>query len=107
MFVGKSHNGINYKESNGNKGWQIVHDGNKIIYLNCSNSKVATTCSVYFTPNFRSMKQYIQTNDLDVDSIDLKNYDKLYNEIIGQSLLPNDQDLINFLNTFKTTEDAD
>lgn len=104
MFVEKSHNGVTYKESNGNKGWQIVHDGYNIIYLDCDNAKVGTKSEVYFTPNFRSMKQYIETNNLNVDSIVLIDYNKLYDEIVGEADLPNDKPLIDFLNTFNFKE---
>jgi hypothetical protein len=100
MFEKKTHNGIEYNQSTSLKGWKIVHNDSKIIVLACDTSRIGTMHNVYFTPNFRSMMQYINTNKLDVNSIELDNYDKYYNEIVGEAVLPNDNDLIEFLNTF-------
>ena len=104
MFEKKTHNGKEYNQSTRAKGWKIVHKEDKIIYLDCNTSSVGTMNTVYFTPNFRSMMQYIKTNNLDVSSIILNDYDKYYLDVIDGALLPNDEDLIDFLNTFTFNE---
>ena len=104
MFEKKIHNGVEYNQSTRDKGWKIAHKDAKIIFLDCSAASVGTMDKVYFTPNFRSMMQYIKNNKLDVSSIELFDYDKYYNDVIDGALLPNDNDLIEFLDTFNFSE---
>jgi len=105
MFEQKTHNGKQYNESNKAKGWKIVYKDDKILYLDNNTASVGSINSVYFTPNFRSMMQHIKTNGLDVSSIELEDYDKYYNNVVGGAVLPNDNDLIEFLDTFNFRED--
>lgn len=100
MFEKKTHNGKEYNQSTKAKGWKIAHKDSTILYLECNTAQVGSINSVYFTPNFRSMMQYIKTKKLDVNSIKLFDYDKYYNDVIEGALLPNDNDMIDFLNTF-------
>lgn len=104
MFNKKTHNGLEYNQSSNDKGWKLVYKDDKIMHLDNSINTVISINSVYFTPNFRSMMQYIKTNNLDVSSIELFDYDRYYNEVVGNALLPNDNDLIEFLNTFTFSE---
>ena len=104
MFEKKTNNGIEFNQSTNAKGWKIVHKDAQIILLECSTVSVGTINDVYFTPNFRSMMQYIKTNNLNVSSIELYDYDKYYNDVIDGALLPNDNDLIEFLDTFNFSE---
>ena len=100
MFEKKTHNGKEYNESTRAKGWKIVHKADKIIYLDCGTASVGSMDSVYFTPNFRSMMQYIKTNNLDVNSIELNDYDYYFDLVVDGAIMPNDTDLIEFLDTF-------
>ena len=105
MFEQKTHNGKQYNESNNAKGWKIVYKDTDILYLDNNTARVGSINSVYFTPNFRSMMQHIKTKKLDVSSIELEDYDRYYNNVVGDAVLPNDNDLIEFLDTFTFRED--
>tara|TARA_R110000803_G_scaffold169492_2_gene232519 strand:- start:549 stop:863 length:315 start_codon:yes stop_codon:yes gene_type:complete len=100
MFEKKTHNGKEYNQSTKANGWKIVHKEDKIIHLDCSVASVGSMDSVYFTPNFRSMMQYIKTNNLDVNSIELNDYDYYFDLVVDGAIMPNDTDLIEFLDTF-------
>ena len=104
MFEVRNINGKSFNQSNDAKGWKIVHNENKIILLTYGTETIGTPYQCYYTPNFRSMKQYIEANNLDVSSIELFDYDSYYNEVIDGVELPNDQPLIDFLNTFNFSE---
>ena len=97
MFEKKIHNGLEYNQSTKDKGWRIIHKNGIIIHLDFNSNTVISINEAYFTPNFRSMMQYIKTNKLDFSSIELNDYDRYYNEVVGKALLPNDNDLIEFI----------
>lgn len=103
-FENKTHNGVNYKQSDRALEWKLIYKGADIIYMDYS-SCVATTCQeVYSYPTFRNIMNHVKNNDLDVSSTVLDDYDRYYNNIVGDAVLPNDNDLIEFLNTFTFEE---
>tara|TARA_R110000803_G_scaffold208317_1_gene276905 strand:+ start:264 stop:578 length:315 start_codon:yes stop_codon:yes gene_type:complete len=100
MFETKTHNGHEYKQSTSAKDWKIVHEGVNIKHMSCDTASIGTSSTVYATPNFRAMMQYIITNGLDVSSIELIDYDAYFDSVVDGAIMPNDNDLIEFLNTF-------
>jgi hypothetical protein len=95
-FEDKNYNGKDYKQSDNVYQWKIVHLGSKIILLIKDSLTTSTIHECYSSLNFRDIKNYIEENNLDLDSIELENNSDFLDKVLETSTLPNDQDLIDF-----------